>query len=144
MQRSDSQEKPRTVVSKKMERNDGGLSHTPVELCKNQLDHPDIGPVLQWKESGPRPFGPDICTASATTRHYWNFWDMLQIENVAFMRHVIRKMLQGTICNFLYQEQYAQRFATLSNSLLGGHLGKKNDFIGVEYGRITIIGCKMA
>ena len=57
MQGGNLQEKSSRVESKKMERNAGGLSHTSADLHKKQLDDPDIGPVLQWKESGTRPFG---------------------------------------------------------------------------------------
>ena len=71
---------------KKAERNAGGLLHTPAELHKKQHDDPDIGPVLKWKESGNRPLGPEVCSVSAATRHYLNFWDMLQIENGILMR----------------------------------------------------------
>ena len=79
--------KPSRGSVKKAERNAGGLSHTPAELHKKQLDDPDIGQVLKWKESGNRPFGPEVCSASAATRHCWNYWDMLQIENGSLMRH---------------------------------------------------------
>ena len=48
---------------KKAERNAGGLSHTQAELHKKQLDDPDIGPVLKWKELGSRPFDPVVCSA---------------------------------------------------------------------------------
>ena len=81
MQRSDLQENPSRVATKKTERNAGGLSHTPAELYKKQLHDPDIGLLLQWIESGTRPFGPEVCTASAATRHYCKSWNMLQIEN---------------------------------------------------------------
>ena len=74
-----SKRSPEEWHQKKTERNASCVSHTPVELHKKWFDDPDRGPVLQWKESGTRPFGPDICTASAATRYYWNSWDMLQI-----------------------------------------------------------------
>ena len=82
MQEGYLQDKPSRVEWKKKERNASGLSHTPAELCKKQLDDSDIGPGLQWKESGTRPLGPELWTASAATRHYWNSWNMLQIEKV--------------------------------------------------------------
>ena len=73
---------------KRAERNAGSLSHSPAELHKKQLDDHDIGPALKWKESGNRPFDLEISSASAATRHYWNYWDMLQIENGILMRHL--------------------------------------------------------
>ena len=60
MQGSILQERPRSVEWKKMERNAYGLSHTPVELHRKQLNDLDISPVLQWKESGTWPFGPRL------------------------------------------------------------------------------------
>ena len=45
------------------------------DLRRKQLNDPDLGPVLRWVESGKRPFGSVVCSASPTTRHYWNFWD---------------------------------------------------------------------
>ena len=48
----------------------GCLSLMPAEMNKRHLDDPAIGQILQWVESGTRPFGPEVCTASAATRHY--------------------------------------------------------------------------
>ena len=41
-------------------------------LRRKQLADPDIAPVLKWKESGKRPFGPEVCVSSPATRHYWS------------------------------------------------------------------------
>ena len=79
--------KPSRGSVKRAERNVCGLSHTPAELHKKQLDDLDIGPLLKWKESGNRPFDPEVCSASAASRHDWNYWGMLQIENDILMRH---------------------------------------------------------
>ena len=46
------------------------LSLSPVVLHKKQLDDPNTGPLLSWKESGQRPFGSEVCTSSPATRHY--------------------------------------------------------------------------
>ena len=40
------------------------LSLSPAVLCKKQLDGPDIGPILRWKKSSQRPFGPEVCASS--------------------------------------------------------------------------------
>ena len=76
--------------TKKVEQDAGGLSHTPAELCKKQFDDPDISSVLKWKESGNQPFGQEVCSAGAATRHYWNCWDLLQVENGVLMRRFVR------------------------------------------------------
>ena len=55
------------------------FSYTPVVLRKKQLEDADIGPILKWKKSGKRPFGPKVCASSAMTRYYWNSWDLLEM-----------------------------------------------------------------
>ena len=47
-----------------------GLSLNAPVLHKKQLDDPDIGTILKWKESGQRPFDPKVCASSPATRHY--------------------------------------------------------------------------
>ena len=66
------------------------LLYNPVVLWRKQLADPDIAPVLKWKESGKRPFGPEVCVSSPTTRHYWNSWDLLVIERGMLMRKFIK------------------------------------------------------
>ena len=67
-----SQEKSGRGLSKNPKAQVGwSLSLNPVVLHQKQLDDPDIGPVLEWKESGQRPFGPEVCASSPATRHYW-------------------------------------------------------------------------
>ena len=56
-----SQTKSGRGISKKSKAQVGGsLSLNPAVLHQKQLDDPDIGPVLKWKESGQRPFGPEV------------------------------------------------------------------------------------
>ena len=79
-----------------------GLSLNPAVLCKKQLDDPDIGPILKWKESGQRPFGPEVCASSHATRHYWNCWALLQIQEGLLMCHSVRCDVMGEhlqLCN---------------------------------------------
>ena len=84
-----SQTKSGRGLSKKPKAQVGwGLSLNPAVLHKKQLDDPDIGPVLEWKESGQRPFGPEVCASSPATRHYWSCWDLLQIQDGMLMHHV--------------------------------------------------------
>ena len=73
-----SQTKSGRGLSKKPKAQVGwSLSLSPAVLHKRQLDAPDIGPILGWKESGQRPFDPEVCASSPATRHYWNCWDLL-------------------------------------------------------------------
>ena len=72
-----------------------GLSLNPAVLCKKQLNEPDIGPVLKCIESGQRLFGPKVCASSPATRHYWNCWTLLQIQDGMLMCHFVRHDAMG-------------------------------------------------
>ena len=85
---------------KKAERNGGGLSCAPAELHKKQCDDLDIG--------------PEVCSASVATRHYWNYWDMLQIENGILMRHFVIGIILVIICIFWSHKQCIKRFCNMS------------------------------
>ena len=112
--------------TKKVEQDAGGLSHTPAELRKKQLDDPDISSVLKWKESGNWPFGQEVCLASAATRHYWNCWDLLQVENGVLMRRFVRQDATGDHLQFVVpRSMHSEILQQVHNSLLGGHLGQK-------------------
>ena len=145
MQGGGLEEKPNRVASKKVDRNAGGLSNTPMELCKKQFDDPDIGPVLQWKESGTRPFGLEVCATSVEIRHYWNFWDRLQIENGVLMRLFIKHDVIGDHLHFLVPRTMCiEMLQYVNNSLLWGQKRSREKvqwhFIVVEYGEIAIMG----
>ena len=66
------------------------FSYTPVVLRKKQLEDPDIGPILKWKEFGKRPFGPEVCASSAMTRHYWNSLNLLEVQDGMPIHRLIR------------------------------------------------------
>ena len=127
VQGGDIQEKLSRVALKKMERNPDGLSHTPAELQKKHLDDPDIGPVLQWKESGTRPFGPEACTASTATRYYWNSCNMLQIKKGLLMRHFARHDVTQDHLQFLVPRTIHRDFKTCSQFPTLGTPGSKKD-----------------
>ena len=102
------------------------MSHTPAELRKKQLDDPDISSVLKWKESGNQPFGQEVCSPSAATRHYWNCWDLLQVENGVLMRRFVRQDATGDHLQFVVpRSMHSELLQQVHNSLLGGHLGQK-------------------
>ena len=95
-------------------------------MCKKQLGDPDIGPELKWKESGNRPFSPEVCSTSATTRHYWIYWDMLQIENGILMRHFVRWDNTGDHLQFLVpQTMHKEILKHVHNCIVWAHMGQK-------------------
>ena len=126
MQEGDLLGKSHRVAIKKFDRYASGLSHTPTGLLKKSLADPDTGPILQWKESVTRPIAPEVCTASAATRHYQNPWDMLQIKNGVSMRCFVRHDAGGGHLQFLVPKtMHTEILQHIHNFLLGGCLGQK-------------------
>ena len=102
------------------------LSLSPAVLCKKQLEDPDIGPILGWKESGQRPFGPEVWSSSPATRHYWNCWDILQIQDGMLMCHFMRHDATGDHLQFIVPRSMCNEVLYhIHDSLIGGHLGQK-------------------
>ena len=102
------------------------LSLSPAVLHKKQLDDPDIGPILGWKESGQRPLVPEVCASSPATRHYWNCWDILQIQDGMLMHHFMRHDATGNHMQFIVPRSLCNEVLYhIHDSLIGGHLGKK-------------------
>ena len=78
------------------------------------------------KESGTRPFGPEVCTAGAATRHYWNIWNILQIGNGVLMRYFVMCGVKGDHFQSLVQRTMnTEILQHVHNSLFWGHLGQK-------------------
>ena len=102
------------------------LSLNPAVLCNKQRDDPDIGAVLEWKESGLRPFGPEVCASSPATRHYWNCWDLLQIQDGMLMHCFMRHDATDNHMQFIVPlSLHNEVLYHIHDSLLGGHLGQK-------------------
>ena len=122
-----SQAKSARGLSKKPKAQIGwSLSLNPAVLHQKQLDDPDIGPVLEWKESGQRPFGQEVCASSPATRHYWNCWDLLQIQDGMLMRCFMRCDATGDHMQFIVPRSlHNEILYHIHDSLLGGHLGQK-------------------
>ena len=47
------------------------------------------------------PLGKEACLVSAATRHYWNCWDLLQVENGVLMRRFVRQDATGDHLQFV-------------------------------------------
>ena len=103
-----------------------GLSLNPTVSCKKQLDDPDIGPILKWKESGQRSFIPKVYDSNPATRHYWNCWALLQIQDGTLMCHFVRHDVMGDHIQFIVPwSLHNEVLHHVHDSLLGGHLGQK-------------------
>ena len=103
-----------------------GLSLNPTVLFKKQLEDPDVGPILKQKESGQRPLGPKVCASSPVTRHYWNWWAILQIQDGMWMCHFVRHDAMSDHLQFILpMSLHNEVLYHVHDSLLGGHLGQK-------------------
>ena len=103
------------------------LSLSPIVLHKKQLDDPDIGPLLRWKESGQRLFGPEVCTSSPATRALLELLGTTANTrwhaDVPFCETM---MQQAVICSFIVPRSlHNEVMYHIHDSLLGGHLGQK-------------------
>ena len=102
------------------------LPYSPQDLRKKQLNDPDIGPILKWKEANERPSSESMRPVSPATRHYWLHWDSLHIQDgVLFLKILVGKAHEGS-GQFIVPRGLVDEILHLShNSLLGGHLGQK-------------------
>ena len=79
------------------------LDYSLQDLRKKQLGDIDIGPVLRlrWFELGKRPFGQEVCSTSAATRHYWLCWDSLIMQDGLLLRRFCSKDGTGEFTQFI-------------------------------------------
>ena len=100
--------------------------YSAAELRKKQLDDPDIGPVLQWKEADKRPSSDEVQSLSAATRHYWLYWKSLEIRNGQLHRKFAKRDGTGEQFQFILPRKMQQEVMfQMHNSVMGGHLGQK-------------------
>ena len=122
------------------------MSLNPVVLHKKQVDDLDIASIVKWKESGHRPFGPEVYASSPATRHYFNCWALLQIQSDRLMCHFVRHDVIGDLLQFIVPRSlHNEVLHHVHDLLLGGHLGQKKTrkpskgSTGVLLKRIAII-----
>jgi hypothetical protein len=95
-------------------------------LKKQQEKDPDLGKVHKWFTIGTRPVGPEVCTASPTTRQYWNMWDTLEMKSGVLFRRFYKKDCTDSYLQFLVPQSLRKDIMyQLHNTLLSGHLGMK-------------------
>jgi hypothetical protein len=96
------------------------------ELRKLQLDDDDVGVVLRWKETGYRPQGPVVCSASPEVRHYWNHWTSLEVTNGLLYKHYYRGDGSDEYFQLIVPQKLRKEvFYHMHKGPLSGHLGKK-------------------
>lgn len=91
-----------------------------------QLKDADISPILYAKEENKRPTSQDMHMASAATRHYWIYWDLLFIQDGILMKSFKKKDGTGDFKQVIIPELMKRDVMyQMHNSLLSGHMGTK-------------------
>ena len=60
-------------------------SYTPEELCKAQLDDPDLSKLIDWLETGKSPSLEDLYLCSPTVKKFWLCRSQLEFVNAVLM-----------------------------------------------------------
>ena len=96
------------------------------DLRRQQLADSEIGPVLRWKEAGSRPFGAVVCSSKPATRHYWNSWDSLVIQDGVLYRTFVKKDTTGSYLQLIVpQKLRSELLHQMHDTVISGHLGKR-------------------
>jgi transposase InsO family protein len=102
------------------------LPYDMKDLEKQQSNDPNINPIVTWLKQGVRPYGPEVHNSSPETRHYWNSWDSLKLENGLLYRTFVRKNGSGQYQQLIVPKECRSTVMhQMHNSLLSGHLGNK-------------------
>ena len=102
------------------------LPYSMRTLRTKQMADEDIGPIIKWLEAGKRPVGPVVCASSPATRHYWNLWESLVIEDGVLFRNFHKKDGTGSYLQFLVPRRMkCELMEQMHNSIMSGHLGRK-------------------
>jgi hypothetical protein len=102
------------------------INYDETKLKSEQLKDHDIAPIIKWLEKGTRPYGDVVCSASAATRHYWNYWNNLILENGVLYRKFLKRDNTGDYLQLIVPRSMREEVLyQCHSSLLSGHLGRK-------------------
>ena len=104
-------------------------NRSPAEIEQmriEQLQDVDIAMLLQAKEENIKPSSKDMVDKSATSRHYWIYWDILFVHNGVLMKSFKKKNGTGDFDQIIVPKQMRKDILyQMHNSLLSGHMGIK-------------------
>jgi hypothetical protein len=96
----------------------------PLTLRTEQLNDPDIGPILQEAETGQRPEWKDIADRSPTYKSYWAQWNSLSVTNGILERNWESTNGRSKTAQIVIPRSRVQDVLTeLHGGPSGGHLG---------------------
>ena len=97
---------------------------THTDLLEAQLQDPEIGPVVKWKNEGIRPSWPTVAPYSKDTKVYWSQWDSLCLKEDVLYRIWENPAGNKQILQLLLPKKLRpQVLHALHNTETGGHFG---------------------
>ncbi len=113
-------------TEKEGNRNNWSTGYSIQELKDLQEKDPNIGPIHRWQNEGVRPYGTSIATSSPETRHYWNYWSSLELENGLLFKRFYKQNGTGSYLQFITPRAIREEvMRMMHDSILAGHLGRK-------------------
>lgn len=95
------------------------------DIKTHQQEDKDISQILDWKNKGDRPYGPEVQASSPATRHYWLAWDSLVIQDGILHRWYYKKNGQSFLQIVIPKSLKGEVLYHMHNTVLSGHLGVK-------------------
>ena len=91
-----------------------------------QCSDPAIGALLRWKQQNKWPYGTEICSNSPETRHYWNYWNSIEIHgDLLFKRNHSGDGGSGKLQFLVPQKMRNTILRQMHDSVIGAHLGRR-------------------
>lgn len=101
-------------------------THNKSLLRKKQEEDEDISLVLESKKNGKKPDYSVIAISSPATRHYFNFWDSLELHEGLLFKRFYKQDGTGNFLQFLVPRSMKREVMfQMHNNLLSGHLRSK-------------------
>jgi hypothetical protein len=102
------------------------LGNTLNEVKAMQKNDPTIGPILQWKTKGDRPKGTTITSSAPETRHYWNYWNSLELHEGLLFKRTHGSDDKTSYLQLIVPDAMREKVLyQMHNSLLADHLGHR-------------------
>jgi transposase InsO family protein len=95
-------------------------------LQKLQKKDAEVGVIHTWKQSGNRPSSEVVARYSPAVRHYWLYWDSLEMHDNLLFKRFAKRDGSGSYLQFVVPRAMRQEVMfQVHNSVLSGHLGRK-------------------
>ena len=102
------------------------VGHTLKEIKSLQENDINIGPILKWKISDDRPRGNIVTSSAPKTRHYWNYWNSLELHDGLLFKRTHENYGKPSHIQLIVPRAMREKILhQMHNSLLAGHLGHR-------------------